>query len=95
MKRFFKNLSEWAFTMYCVCAKHEASVNQFRLRAILVPHNEWITLLNIVTEERQKHLDQLEWIAKRPFTEEEEQIYTYCQHLKGIQKHIETAIKPI
>lgn len=95
MKRFFKRLSEWAFAMYAVCNKHEATGNQFRLRAIVVPHNEWITLLNIVSAERQKYMDELEWITKRPFSEEEEQVYTYCQHLKGIQDRMKEAIKPI
>jgi hypothetical protein len=95
MKRFFKNLAEWAFAMYAVCNKHEATGNQFKLRAIVVPHNEWITLLNIVKIERQKQLDQLEFISKRPFGQEEEEIYTYCQHLKGIQERMKDAIKPI
>ena len=95
MKSFFKNLYEWAFAMYAVICKHEATGNQFRLRAIVVPHNEWITLLNLVKAERQKQMDQLEYITKRPFSQEEEDVYTYCQHLKGIQDRIKTAIKPI
>jgi hypothetical protein len=95
MKRFFKNLAEWAFAMYAVCNKHEATGNQFKLRAIVVPHNEWITLLNIVEVERQKHLDDLLFITKRPFDAQQEQLYTYCQHLKGIQDRMKDAIKPI
>jgi hypothetical protein len=95
MKSFFKSLAEWALTMWAVCNKHEATGNQYKLRVVVIPHNEWVTMLNLVQAERQKHMDQLEYVTKRPFSEEEEQTYTYCQHLKGILKRIEKAFKPI
>jgi hypothetical protein len=93
MKKFFKNLTKWAFTMYAVCCKNEATGNQFKLRAILVSHNEWITLLNLVKAERQKQLDQIN--GKKEFDQEDEQVYSYYQHLKGILSRIEDAFKPL
>jgi hypothetical protein len=95
MKKFFKNLSEWAFAMYAVCCKHQATDNQFKLRAIVVPHNEWVTLLNLVATERAKQMYRLETITMKAFSPEEDEVYTYLEHLNDIQESIKTSIKPI
>jgi hypothetical protein len=95
MKSFFKNLSEWAFAMYAVCCKHEATNNQFKLRAIVVPHNQWITLLNLVSNERAKQIYRIESTDLRAFSQEEQEVYTYLEHLNEIQHSIKKSIKPI
>jgi hypothetical protein len=93
MKKFFKNLAEWALTMWAVCNKHEATENQFKLRVVVVPHNEWITLINLVQQERKKQLDQI--LGKKEFDQKDEQVYGYYQHLNDILIRIENAFKPL